>query len=121
ELSILQGAGDLLSGATAVELEVEFAPMYEGQALFAEVDTFMRSKGFMLRGLRRSLWREKASTSHPFGGQLMHGDALYLRMEDLNTPKGYIILAAYKQYDLLAKFGATHLVPEDPLLVRLGR
>jgi FkbM family methyltransferase len=121
ELSILQGAGDLLDTVTAVELEVEFLHQYQDQPLFADVDIFMRSKGFMLRGLRRSTWRQKADYAHAFGGQLMHGDALYLRHSLLDSEKGHIILAAYRQYDLLSLYGATHLIPEDGRLVKLAQ
>lgn len=121
ELSILEGAGSLLDTTTAVELEVEFQEMYINQALFGDIDAFMKSNGFVLRGLRRTIWRRSAQYTHAAGGQLMHGDVLYVRPELLNTPKGHIILAAYKQYDLLALYNATHLIPQDPLWVKIGR
>ena len=120
ELDILHGAGRLLDEVKAVELEVEFVPQYEGQALFADVDCFMRSKGFMLRGLRRSSWRQRAPTPHAFGGQLMHGDVLYLRHEILDCRAGHIILAAYRQYDLLARLGAVDLIPKQPASTRFA-
>lgn len=119
ELDVLKGAGALLDMTIAVELEVEFVPQYHEQALFAEVDQFMRARGFWLRGLRRSLWRNDARFDHPFGGQLIHGDVLYVRPNVLNSPKGHMILAAYRQYDLLAKFGAQALIPKESMFVRL--
>lgn len=119
ELDVLRGAGQLLDDILAVELEVEFVPQYLGQPLFGEVDSFMRGQGFTLRGLRRTCWREKTHHLHPYGGQLVHGDALYLRPERMDGPKGHIILAAYRQYDLLERFGATHLIPRRSWLVRL--
>jgi FkbM family methyltransferase len=112
ELDVLRGAGGLLQRTRAVELEVEFVPQYQNQALFADVDAFMRAQGFMLRGLRRTSWRNQARHSHAYGGQLMHGDVLYLRHEILDCPEGHIILAAYRQYDLLSRFGATKLIPK---------
>ena len=119
ELSILKGAGNLLDAALAVELEVEFIEQYAGQDLFPDIDVFMRSKGFMLRGLKRTYWRNHASYAHAHGGQLIHGDALYLRPEAMNSTKGHVILAAYHQYDLLAAFGAVRHIPKEPWIIRL--
>jgi FkbM family methyltransferase len=121
ELEILHGAGQLLESAIGVELEVEFIQQYVGQPLFADVEAFMRSRGFSLRGLRRSFWRQHALHTHSFGGQLVHGDALYLRSERLNSPVGHIILAAYQQYDLLAAYGVTDLIPKQSRLLALAR
>jgi FkbM family methyltransferase len=122
ELSILQGAGTLLDSSLAVELELEFIEQYTGQPLFADVDAFMRSKGLMLRGLRRTCWRNRASCAHAHGGQLISCDALYIRPEGLNTPKGHVVLAAYRQYDLLASFGAGKHIPKESRIIRvLGR
>jgi FkbM family methyltransferase len=118
ELDILRGAGTLLEATMAVELEVEFVPQYLGQSLFADVDSFMRQQGFTLRGLRRTLWRHTGQQLNPYGGQIVHGDALYLRPDNMNCPKGHAILAAYRQYDLLGHFGATSLIPRQPLLIR---
>lgn len=119
ELSILQGAGNLLDTTLAIELEVEFIEQYTGQALFAEVDAFMRSKGFTLRGLRRDYWRNLGSYLHAYGGQLIHGDALYLRPAAMNSPKGHVILAAYRQYDLLASFGAAKYIRKEPWIIQI--
>ena len=118
ELDVLKGAGDLLRGTLAVELEVEFVPQYVGQALFADIDEFMRSQGFQLRGLRRTYWRNAAQYVHPFGGQLIHGDALYFRPERMDCPKGHIVAAAYNQFDMLAQFGVRHLIPRRSAVVR---
>jgi protein O-GlcNAc transferase len=48
EMDVLKGAARLLPTALAVELEVEFLPMYEGAPLFGDVDARMRSAGFQL-------------------------------------------------------------------------
>lgn len=120
ELDVLRGAGHLLDSVLAVEMEVEFVPQYLGQALFSEVDQFMRQQGFTLRALRRSYWRTKADHKHSYGGQIMHGDALYLRPERMNCQKGHVILSAYRQYDLLANFGASHLIPGTSLGIRIA-
>jgi FkbM family methyltransferase len=119
ELAILRGAGALLDFAIAVEIEVEFIEQYFNQPLFADVDLFMRSKGFTLLGIRRVYWRRKAKTRNPAGGQLIHGDALYINMNRVNCAKGHIILSAYRQYDLLAALGAGELIPRQSFLCRL--
>lgn len=114
ELDVLIGAGEYLQRAIAVELEVEFMEQYEGQALFADIDQYMRSQGFTLRGIRRTYWRnDHQSEISAHGGQLVHGDALYLRVE--SKPQVYITLAAYRQYDLLRGLVATE--PEWQWLV----
>jgi FkbM family methyltransferase len=120
EIDVLRGAEKLLERTRAVELEVEFVPQYQDQALFADVDAYMRSRGFTLRGLRRTVWRHDAPHTHPMGGQLVHGDALYLRHELLDCAVGHMILAAYRQYDLLSRFGATELIPQRSLGTRFA-
>lgn len=111
ELHILQGAGDLLDACLAVEAEVEFDHQYIGQPLFADVDAFMRSKGFNLHALRRTFWRLKGQHGSARGGKLMHGDVLYFRDGIGETEKGRIILAAYQQHDMLARYGGERLIP----------
>ena len=49
ELLVLRGMGGLLSSVRIIHTEVEFKPMYEGQPLFSEVDTFLREAGFVRR------------------------------------------------------------------------
>lgn len=81
ELFILQGATHALrAGAFGVEVEVEFAEMYEGQPLYADVDKFLRPIGFELFDLKLS--HMKRSAGKQWGkrkGQLIYGDALYLK------------------------------------------
>lgn len=48
ELEIFRNATNKLSTVLAIQTEVEMLPMYENQPLFADVDTFLRSQGFML-------------------------------------------------------------------------
>ncbi len=53
ELDILKGATTALEGPLlALETEVEFLPLYRGQPLFADVDSFLRGKGFELVGFK---------------------------------------------------------------------
>jgi FkbM family methyltransferase len=48
ELAVLRGAGALLDGVRALDLEIEFNPIYRGQPLFHEIDGFLREQGFVL-------------------------------------------------------------------------
>ncbi len=48
ELDILRGAERILQTVRAIEVEVEFNPIYEGQPLFGDVDRHLRTRGFVL-------------------------------------------------------------------------
>jgi hypothetical protein len=81
ELFVLQGARrTLATQAIGVEVEVEFAPIYLGQPLFADVDAFMRSLGYALFDLRPCYWKRAAGrgVGGPHG-QIVWADALYLK------------------------------------------
>lgn len=80
DLAVLEGAGELLEkSALAVQIEVEFSPLYSGQPLFADVDSFLRKKEFSLFDLYQSRRLRKnspiASRDHP--GQTLWGEAFY--------------------------------------------
>ena len=81
ELDILKGADRFLGTSVAgLKIEVEFSPIYEGQPLFASVDEYLRGFGFMLFDLSRSRYRRAAMPRDLVTrGQLLWGDAVYLR------------------------------------------
>jgi FkbM family methyltransferase len=93
ELEAMQSAPNLLSQLLAIRSEVEFAPLYQDQPLFADVDAELRAKGFMLaRFPQLHAWRRgtkvrndrRASGPVPLSeGQLIHGDVLYFRRPEL--------------------------------------
>jgi hypothetical protein len=66
-----------------VEIEIEFQPLYLGQPLFGEVDTAMRLSGFQLFDISRHFWRRQGCRRGSYRGQLIWGDALYLKDADL--------------------------------------
>jgi FkbM family methyltransferase len=79
-LWVLEGGREALAGAYGVEVEAEFASLYEGQPLFNEVDRFMRANGFEILDINRSYWkRHRGGACGGQRGQLVFGDALYLR------------------------------------------
>jgi FkbM family methyltransferase len=81
ELYVLEGAARALtSSVLGVEVEVEFTPIYTGQPLFAEVDAFLRERGYLLFDLRPCYW--KRAVGRGIGGprgQIIWADALYLK------------------------------------------
>jgi FkbM family methyltransferase len=106
ELDVLAGATTQLECVVALELEVELNPIYEGQPLFADVDHFLRGRGFALWRLghlvhygRRgadttvALHDEQAFDSRHVsvksqGGQLFWAHAHYVDADALEGPAG---------------------------------
>ena len=86
ELSILKGCSSCLENVVGLEVEVEFESVYIGQPLFSEVDNYVKENGFILVDLKRYYWKRKLSEDTGIQkGQLVFGDALYLR-----TPEGLL-------------------------------
>lgn len=102
ELDILKGSIQNLADACMIDIEVEFNPMYKGQPLFADVDSFMREHGFALWRLPQMVHYpvetfEAAETNieiiahppsrnlrtSPGNGQLFWGQAHYVRADCL--------------------------------------
>jgi FkbM family methyltransferase len=81
ELDILKGAqGFLKKSVLGLRIEVEFSPIYKDQPLFADVDSFVRSNGFVLFDLSRHHYRRGAAPRDlPTSGQLLYGHAFYLK------------------------------------------
>jgi FkbM family methyltransferase len=70
ELEALRGCEKLFARIKIITIEVEFVTLYEEQPLFADIDIFLRARGFYLLNLY-DLY------THP-DGQLTAGDAIYL-------------------------------------------
>lgn len=89
EKFILEGGERALaSSVLGVEVEVEFAPMYVGQPLFADVDPILRRSGFHLFDIRRFYWPRRFSPdTRGLKGQLVWGEALYLKQSELIPPR----------------------------------
>jgi FkbM family methyltransferase len=81
DLDVLKGANQILSSVLAIQIEVEFAELYKGQPLFADVDIFLRNQDFSLFDVCRSYMRRKGApiTSLHRSGQILWGEAFYLR------------------------------------------
>jgi FkbM family methyltransferase len=81
ELLVLEGAAQALDRwSIGAEVEVEFTPIYREQPVFADVDRFLRTLGFLLFDLRPCYWKRTAgSTVGGPRGQIIWADALYLK------------------------------------------
>lgn len=132
ELSILQGGQQALRGALfGVEAEVEFLPLYRGQPLFSDVDAYLRGFGFQLFDLRPVFWkRTRGRDVGGSKGQIIFGDALYLRspetflklldnIADLEARKAKLlraitvcVLYGYMDYALEVLDAGSHFFPE---------
>ena len=93
ELEALKGSIRSLKTICCIELEIEFAELYENQPLFSEIEQFLRQNGFEVWDIRRVFQKEKNSLFHGFKkGRLVSGDALFFKNpkklhDDLKTLK----------------------------------
>ncbi len=96
ELDVLMGAQRSLDTVRALEIEVEFNPIYRGQPLFGDVDALLRRRGFVLWHLghlvyyssSRAMGEQRLPSEQYFdsqpvnferrGGQLFWGHAYYV-------------------------------------------
>ena len=119
ELEVFKGAKNLLkNNCLGLRVEVYFHQIYRNQPLFSEVDSYLRSLGFLpFQFLEMHSWRRDSLKKFPFydkkskihfsNGQLMHADMLYLKdssllKDELLDQKIRLALIAicYKHYDL---------------------
>ncbi len=71
ELDVLKGMGQLLDVIDYIYLETSFIELYEGQSLFADTHEYLKSQGYILRGVANCV-------GHPTRGP-SQADALYCR------------------------------------------
>jgi FkbM family methyltransferase len=137
ELDILRGAQTTLHDhCVALATEIEFHPMYEGQALFSGIFDFALSHGFYFAGF--TYLQEISPKRMPIGarakGFLAFGDALFLRRIDrVNSIAGssdeqHLMLLklafvalnfGYLEYALLVLEAAEQVRPDPALRARL--
>ena len=73
ERAVLDGAGPLLDDLAAVQLELSFVELYEGQELYDDLVAAMRSRGFVL-------WSLETGMSDATG-RLLQCDGLFVKEE----------------------------------------
>jgi FkbM family methyltransferase len=117
ELAVFRNALRALSGALLIQCEVEFVEMYRGQPLFADVDAFLRSRGFQFHAFHTfggRAFKPLIANNDPNAGvrQLLWSDALYvrdwMRLESLDALKlkKYAVLA----HDVVQSCDLAHFV-----------
>jgi len=137
ELDILRGAKATLHDyCVALATEIEFHPMYEGQALFSGIFDFALSHGFYFVGF--TYLQEISPKRMPLGarakGFLAFGDALFLRRIDSvksiarSSDERHLMLLklafvalnfGYLEYALLVLEAAEQTRPNPALRARL--
>ena len=117
ELPVFKSALRALSSALLIQTEVEFVELYQGQPMFADVDTFLRGNGFQFHtfnGFGSRTFKPIIFNGNVNAGsrQLLWSDAIYVRdwmhLEDLSDVKlqKYAVLA----HDILKSYDLAHLV-----------
>ena len=110
ELEVLRGAQRMLQNTVAVELEVEFQEMYEGQPLFGEISAFLAARGFRFEDFTKLVHWPRKSGLGP--GILVFGQALFVRerssFRDLRlaskTEALSLALQTFGREDLIASY-----------------
>lgn len=111
ELDVLRGAERSLESIVAIQTEVEFVPIYKDQPLFADIDQFLRQRGFMFHRFvnveGRVLKTLHAKHDTPAQrGQVLWADAVYIRKISLwkDLPADRLIKLAVILHELYASF-----------------
>lgn len=75
ELPILKAGVEVLERVICIEMEVQFKPLYIGQALFPEIKAFLDEHGFILRQLE---------VNGPYEGEYLEANAFFSRRPALD-------------------------------------
>jgi len=118
ELKVLENATNLLETTLVLQVEVEFVELYKGQPLFADVDSFLRSRGFQFHcfdgGLMGRTFKPLVVNDNINKriNQVLWADAFYVRdWMDLGVlSKEQLITYAILSLDILKSPDLTHLI-----------
>ena len=112
ELMVLNGAEARLKDLLVIHTEVEFVPLYKGQPMFADIDSFVRARGFGFHRLKTfgRTFKPLIPNNNIQGAlsQTLWGDAVYVRdfmSFDTLAPEALLKIAIichenYESYDL---------------------
>ena len=107
ELEVLKGAENLLKDVKGICTEVSFVELYKNQALFGDVDTFLRKKGFKFISFYGAMiWSTKEARNQKGRiARLLQSNAIYIKDSNLERDNliALIIEAAYGLPDLSIK------------------
>ena len=126
ELNALKGAKESLEKVIALEVEIEFQPIYKDQPLFNDINSYLQKHGFEFIDFSRLVrWgREDIYTTV---GQCVWGDALFMRTpeyiiqrkDDVNLVKKYLaICLLYHRYDYISVIKNQAKISIDPLFFK---
>ena len=112
ELDVLTGAPNTLKRTLFVHCEVEFAPVYQKQPLFSDIDAHLRAAGFELVDIINAGYATTKGLPRPISrSRLMWAEAVYARSPETITLLGadkalkaaYIAHVNYGMYDIAAQ------------------
>lgn len=102
ELEILKGGINVLKNVRSLEVEVEFNPIYLGQPIFSDVDSFLRSEGFVLWKLTNQVHYSKSgSTDEPLGDDIICYDGKHRIQHNIFGGQLYWANAHYVKKNVL--------------------
>lgn len=112
ELMVLSGAETRLKDVLVIHTEVEFVPLYKGQPMFADIDIFLRGRGFAFHKVKLfgRTFKPLIPNNNIYAAlsQNLWGDAVYVRdfmTFDTLPPEALLKIAIichenYESYDL---------------------
>jgi FkbM family methyltransferase len=80
DLDVLKGAAEQVKQhVMAIQIEVEFSPLYSNQPLFADIDSYLRQQQYTLFDVltARRIRRKSPIIAEAHPGQMLWGDAFY--------------------------------------------
>ncbi|MFB3918418.1 MAG: FkbM family methyltransferase [Terriglobales bacterium] len=125
-LRVIDGAQHLLQKVAVIHVEVDFAPLYEGQCLFADIDRALRTQGFeFITFALQQKYHYRAGSRAEFMApcrptRLLWADAVYVKSDreleqadvDEIMRTAYIVHVNYGMYDF-----AAHLLGQYDMLM----
>jgi FkbM family methyltransferase len=117
ELKALKNGVNLLNKALVVQVEVEFVELYQGQPLFSDIDSFLRSEGFQFHCFDSLMGRAlkpiiKNNNPSEEINQVLWADAFYVKdwMNLEQISREQLITFAILTYFLLGSIDLTHFI-----------
>lgn len=116
DLDVLLGAGGVIDHLLGLQVEVSFQQRHLGAPFFADIDIYLRERGFVLHYLNREHWlRSNFPLAANIRPQLIWADAVYFPswqriVERLSQPSPVVVLT--KLVVLLLAYGAHDFAQE---------
>lgn len=117
DFDVVNHAARVLEGTLFVHIEAEFAEVYAGQPLFADIDSLMRRRNFQFIDFVKPGWNNYRALSSPvLKSRLLWADCIYMKDPERMAAKdprlllraAYIAHVNYRKYDLSAHLIGFH-------------